>query len=268
MASSTPQTRVWASSRSWWWTGNPGVLQSMGLQRVGHDWATELNWCWPSGDRETLLGCVTICWMVLWLLALEAYPLLLYFCVVSSTGDNAQRTFLIIHLPQLEGPQEMVLEMWNVRLRDSEQLPEGQTLSVTGRGPGFTAPPPFRRTHPSPAWASNIIHPSNQCQAGVSQHSPQGARGGCSHSSTIFFSFVATSCGMWDLTSPARNRTCVLCIGRAESYPLGRPSSIIFHVCLHTSWSRCIHVSGCFQQRRTGHLWGKADTSLGFPESP
>ena len=28
--------------RSWWWTGKPGVLQSMGLQRVGHDWATEL----------------------------------------------------------------------------------------------------------------------------------------------------------------------------------------------------------------------------------
>ena len=31
-------------SGSWWWTGKPGVLQSMGLQRVGHDWATELNW--------------------------------------------------------------------------------------------------------------------------------------------------------------------------------------------------------------------------------
>ena len=29
---------------SWWWTGRPGVLQSMGLQRVGHDWTTELNW--------------------------------------------------------------------------------------------------------------------------------------------------------------------------------------------------------------------------------
>ena len=40
----TRWTRVWASSRSWWWPGKPGVLQSMGLQRVGHDWATELNW--------------------------------------------------------------------------------------------------------------------------------------------------------------------------------------------------------------------------------
>ena len=35
---------VWASSRSWWWTGKPGVLQSMKSQRVGHDWETELNW--------------------------------------------------------------------------------------------------------------------------------------------------------------------------------------------------------------------------------
>ena len=38
---------VWASSRSWWWTGKFGVLQSMGSQRVGHDWATELNWTRP-----------------------------------------------------------------------------------------------------------------------------------------------------------------------------------------------------------------------------
>ena len=37
-------TWVWVNSRSWWWTGRPGVLQFMRLQRVGHDWATELNW--------------------------------------------------------------------------------------------------------------------------------------------------------------------------------------------------------------------------------
>ena len=41
MASSTQWTWVWASSRRWWKTGKPGVLQSMGLQRVRHDWATE-----------------------------------------------------------------------------------------------------------------------------------------------------------------------------------------------------------------------------------
>ena len=43
-ASLTQWTWVWVNSRSWWWTGRPGVLQSMGSQRIGHDWATELNW--------------------------------------------------------------------------------------------------------------------------------------------------------------------------------------------------------------------------------
>ena len=42
-ASPTWWTWVWISSGSWWWSGKPGVLQFMGLQKVGHDWATELN---------------------------------------------------------------------------------------------------------------------------------------------------------------------------------------------------------------------------------
>ena len=43
-ASPTWWTWVWVNSRNWWWTGRPGVLQSMGSQKVGHDWATELRW--------------------------------------------------------------------------------------------------------------------------------------------------------------------------------------------------------------------------------
>ena len=40
-------TWIWVNSRSWWWTGRPGVLQFMGSRKVGHDWVTELtelNW--------------------------------------------------------------------------------------------------------------------------------------------------------------------------------------------------------------------------------
>ena len=44
MASLSRWTWVWVNSRSWWWTGRPSVLQSMGSQRIGHDWVTELNW--------------------------------------------------------------------------------------------------------------------------------------------------------------------------------------------------------------------------------
>ena len=43
MASSTRWTWVWVNSGSWWWTGRPGMLHSMGSQRVRHDWATELK---------------------------------------------------------------------------------------------------------------------------------------------------------------------------------------------------------------------------------
>ena len=55
MASPTQWTWVGVNSRSWWWTGRPGVLQFLGLQRVRHDWATELNWTeidrWSRVDR-------------------------------------------------------------------------------------------------------------------------------------------------------------------------------------------------------------------------
>ena len=44
MASLTWWTWAFVNSRSWWWTGKPGLLQSMGLQRVRHDWLTEPNW--------------------------------------------------------------------------------------------------------------------------------------------------------------------------------------------------------------------------------
>ena len=58
VASPTQGTWVWISSKSWWWTGNPGKLQSMGSQRVTHDWMTELNW--PNFPRVMIgIGRVT-----------------------------------------------------------------------------------------------------------------------------------------------------------------------------------------------------------------
>ena len=67
MASLTQWMWVWVTSGSWWWTGRLGVLQSMGSQRVGHDWVTELNWKssgWSEGpalvsllERQLLVTC-------------------------------------------------------------------------------------------------------------------------------------------------------------------------------------------------------------------
>ena len=64
MALLTWWTWVWASPRSLWCTGTPGiVLQSMGSQRVGHDWATELNWfiqMWWLFGVSTWVGWTTV----------------------------------------------------------------------------------------------------------------------------------------------------------------------------------------------------------------
>ena len=58
IASPTQWTWVWVNSGSWWWTGKPGLLQSMGSQRIRHDWATELNWTELKGK---VMFCKYIC---------------------------------------------------------------------------------------------------------------------------------------------------------------------------------------------------------------
>ena len=57
MASLTQWIWVWASSKSWWWAGKPGMLQSMGSRRVGHDWEIELNWILDYMQDNILLSC-------------------------------------------------------------------------------------------------------------------------------------------------------------------------------------------------------------------
>ena len=68
MVSLTWWTWVWASSRSWWWTGRPHVLQYTGLQRVRHDWVTELNW---KELIKYLTGCLPETWTKRWPIANE-----------------------------------------------------------------------------------------------------------------------------------------------------------------------------------------------------
>ena len=67
MASPTQWTWVWVNSGSWWWTGRPGVLQSMGSQRVGHDWVTELNWTERAlMEYEMATHSSIIAWRIPW----------------------------------------------------------------------------------------------------------------------------------------------------------------------------------------------------------
>ena len=69
MASPTQWTWVWVDSGSWWWTGRPGLLWSMGSQRAGHNWVTELNWMdyntvlthllYGLGSQKICVACIT-----------------------------------------------------------------------------------------------------------------------------------------------------------------------------------------------------------------
>ena len=61
MASPAQWTWIWVSSESWWWTGKPGMLNSMESQRVRQDWGTELNW----GDNPARTDYVVIMGQVL-----------------------------------------------------------------------------------------------------------------------------------------------------------------------------------------------------------
>ena len=93
MASPTQWTWIWVDSRSWWWTGKPGLLWFIGSQRVGHDWATELNWTDVRKLRSKFIippqkttNCFgIICWKDYPFLtvsgAFEVNPLLIYMWV-------------------------------------------------------------------------------------------------------------------------------------------------------------------------------------------
>ena len=73
--------KIWASSGSWWWTGKPGVLQSMGLQRVGHDWVTELNWLIFTISYQNLflkVSCLSANCSLLWIFTIYFFQLLKY----------------------------------------------------------------------------------------------------------------------------------------------------------------------------------------------
>ena len=63
MVSPTQWTWVWVNSGSRWWTGRPGMLQSMGSQRVRHDWATEVNWILTFSHSAFFLKWVLSHWL-------------------------------------------------------------------------------------------------------------------------------------------------------------------------------------------------------------
>ena len=101
MGSPTRWTWVWVNSGSWWWTGRPGVLQFMGSQRFGLDWATELNWSvWLVVLRFWYLNPEMLMGFSLGLLSLGCYLIANYFAskvVIAEKGNSEQICYSKIH---------------------------------------------------------------------------------------------------------------------------------------------------------------------------
>ena len=110
MASLTWWTWVWARSWSLWWTGKPGVLQSLVSQRVGHSWVTELNWMF-------LIAFFQATVLISWLQSLSVVilePKKIKFVTVS--------IFFPIYLHVVMGLDSMILVFWILSLKLSFSL--------------------------------------------------------------------------------------------------------------------------------------------------
>ena len=89
-------TWVWESFGSWWWTGKPGVLQSMGSPRVGHNWGTELNWVW------SLLFLMLPPALLNWFTPQDGFCAALRFLQEKATATHSSS--LAWKIPWVEGP--------------------------------------------------------------------------------------------------------------------------------------------------------------------
>ena len=97
MASPTQWIWVCVGSRCWWWIARPGVLQFMGLQRVGYDWATELNW------TELMKRCRKPCPKVA-----ECHP--------NSWGLEPADSFLVLRMGKFLGAVQLPRDAQNQNL--------------------------------------------------------------------------------------------------------------------------------------------------------
>ena len=141
MASPTQWTWVWASSRSWWWTGKPGLLQSMGLQRIRHDLATELNWTSHSATVSFFPTTLAFCHVFLcfsrpalpYCLPDPSYPL-----VPNSTSQKFPLSRIICKCQVLMSKEitQFLPAIWEVKVRGCpgplRDLYKLRTLSEAG----------------------------------------------------------------------------------------------------------------------------------------
>ena len=128
MASPTQWTWVWVDSGSWCWTGRLGMLRFTGSQRVGHDWATELNWCPFLFLFHQWVPATTLFWYYINLILKTSnykYPLLPKSVFVSKFGtwEHGHRGHLCLSYPLFGCQSRRIKELCTRKLT----LPYGQT---------------------------------------------------------------------------------------------------------------------------------------------
>ena len=185
MASLTPRTWVWVNSGRWWWTGKPGVLQSMGSQRVRHDWALELKSHLWAGIVSELAGArrppredFGVCrgYLLLPLMPLDTCLLAASLCPNFPSHRRA-----LGPLP-FWGDEEAGVLLWGLRNRRCQALQMEAAAGGRDRGEGSLGTPcpaPLSLPHPS----SHL--PGSQTQMGSgfgedsrAQQSSRNSRGG------------------------------------------------------------------------------------------
>ena len=156
MASLTQRTWVCMDPGSWWWTVRPVVLQFMGLQRVRHDWLTELNWItWTTVLSNSVKLWAMPCSVIQdGKIMVESYDKkwctgegndkpLQYSCLENTINSMKKQKWghWKINSPRLVGAQNATGEQWRNNSRKNEEAEPKQkqhpAMDVTGDGSKF-----------------------------------------------------------------------------------------------------------------------------------
>ena len=115
---------------SWWWTGKPGVLQSIGLQRVGRDWGAVLNWPLVLNIRRLLPTLELVSWPNLGVTRIREHTLRQVPTAWHWTLGAPHCPEMELHDPSQLPPPTSILSLWCNRHWTSVCFPGVQKMSL------------------------------------------------------------------------------------------------------------------------------------------
>ena len=220
---------IWASSRSWWWQGSL-VLQSIGLQRIGCDWVTELNWTEDSWKAESSVkqwkehSTTRENYRLIWKVPLVG-------CIYQNSMDIPPWMYLILFNGLPCGSDCKILP---VMPKTQVQFLSWEDLQK-------------RKWQPTPVFFPGDFHG----QRNLAGYSPWGHKESdgnewlTSHTQIefvtpllLFYILLFWLWGIWDFSSPIRNWTSTPYFGRqsANDWTLREVHRSVFTLTRHSTW--------------------------------